>query len=270
VKILGVDFTSAPRRAKPITVAHGVFDKDRLAIESIEELDNFRDFEALLGRPGPWIGGFDFPFGLPREAVVALDWPTAWGDMARHCSGLGKAEFKRLLDAYRETRQAGSRYATRRGDAASGAHPAVKLVNPPVGLMFFEGAPRLAAAGLTVPCLSAGDPDRVALEAYPGLLIRKHLGISAPYKNDSRVKQTAAHEAVRRQIVRALKAGKPHGIGLKLTEPVERRVLEDPSGDSLDAAVCALQASWGVQCGAPRYGLPEGVDSIEGWIVTAR
>jgi len=270
VKILGVDFTSAPRRAKPITVAVGLLSNSGLKIQEIESLESFNEFESFLRRPGPWIGGFDFPFGLPREAVEALKWPTAWSDMTRHCAALGKPEFKRLLDAYRETRLPGNRYATRRGDAASGAHPAVKLVNPPVGLMFFEGAPRLAAAGLTVPCLSAGDPDRVALEAYPGLLIRKHLGIAAPYKNDSRVKQTAAHEAVRKQVVRALKAGKPHGIGLRLAEPVEQRMLGDPSGDSLDAAVCALQASWGLQCGAPRYGLPEGVDSIEGWIVTAR
>lgn len=270
MKILGVDFTSAPRRAKPITVAHGFFDKDLLSIEKIEELENFREFEALLCRPGPWVGGFDFPFGLPREAVEALNWPTAWSDMTRHCAGLGKAQYKSLLDAYRETRLPGNRYATRRGDAVSGAHPAVKLVNPPVGLMFFEGAPRLAAAGLTVPCLCAGDPARVALEAYPGLLIRKHLGISAPYKNDSRIKQTAAHEAVRKQVIRALKAGKPHSIKVKLAEAVERRMTDDPSGDSIDAAICAVQASWGEQRGEPRYGLPEDVDSIEGWIVTAR
>ena len=270
MKILGVDFTSAPRRAKPITVAHGLFEEDLLSIERIEELENFQDFEALLRLPGPWVGGFDFPFGLPREAVEALNWPTAWSDLTGHCAGLGKPEFKRLLDAYRETRMPGNRYATRRGDAVSGAHPAVKLVNPPVGLMFFEGAPRLAAAGVTVPCLSVGDPARVALEAYPGLLIRRHLGIGSPYKNDSRVKQTTAHEAVRKQVIRALKAGKPHGIALRLAEPVERRMTEDPSGDSLDAAICAVQASWGQQRGAPRYGLPEDVDSIEGWIVTAR
>jgi hypothetical protein len=270
VKVFGVDFTSAPRRAKPITVAHGLFDKSLLRIEKIEELENFREFEALLCRPGPWIGGFDFPFGLPREAVEALKWPTAWHDMTRHCAGLGKPEFKRLLDGYRESRLPGKRYATRRGDAASGAHPAVKLVNPPVGLMFFEGAPRLAMAGLSVPCLRAGDPARVALEAYPGLLIRKHLGIREPYKNDSRGKQTPAQQAVRKKIIRAIKAGKPHGIKVKPVEAVERRMVDDPSGDSIDAVICAVQASSGQQCGGPRYGLPSDVDPIEGWIVTAR
>jgi hypothetical protein len=270
VKVLGVDFTSAPRRAKPITVAAGVLSNSELEIHAIETLQTFGEFETFLRRPGPWIGGFDFPFGLPREAVEALQWPTSWRDMTLHCAGLGKAQYKSLLDAYRETRPAGRRYATRRGDAVSGAHPAVKLVNPPVGLMFFEGAPRLAAAGLTVPGLCAGDRDRIALEAYPGLLIRKHLGISQPYKNDSRGKQTAAQRAVRAQIISALEAGKPHGIKVKPAAGVERQMAGDASGDSLDAVICALQASWGLQRGAPRYGLPPEADSIEGWIVTAR
>src|SRR5260221_2119019 len=132
--------------------------------------------------------------------------------------------------------------------------------------MFFEGAPRLAAAGLTVPCLCDGDPARIALEAYPGLLIRKHLEIRVSYKNDGRGKQTAAHVAVREKIVRAIKAGKPHGIKVKLADAIERRMVDDPSGDSIDSVICGLQASWGQQRGGPLYGLPPGVDSIEGWI----
>jgi hypothetical protein len=36
--------------------------------------------------------------------------------------------------------------------------------------------------------------------------------------------------------------------------------------------LCLLQAGWALQqhqAGVPRYGLPEGVDPLEGWIVTA-
>jgi hypothetical protein len=270
LRILGVDFTSAPRRAKPITVAHGIFRESVLQVEEIENLEDFESFEALLRRPGPWVGGFDFPFGLPREAVEDLKWPTAWADLVRHCSEIGKQEFKRQLDRYRESRPPGKRYATRRGDAVSGAHPAVKLVNPPVGLMFFEGAPRLASANASVPSLSDGDPLRVALEAYPGLLIRKHLGIGDSYKNDQRTKQTAAHKAVRTRILHAIKTGSPLGIRVGLSVGLEQRTIEDGSGDSLDAVLCALQASWGQQHGKPQYGLPADVDSVEGWIVTAR
>ena len=46
-------------------------------------LTSFAEFEALLQKPGPWVGGFDFPFGLPRDLVITLGWPQAWPQMAR-------------------------------------------------------------------------------------------------------------------------------------------------------------------------------------------
>ena len=76
--ILGVDFTSAPNSRKAITVARAQLDGARLTVGAIDALTSFADFEALLQTPGPWVGGFDFPFGLPRELVVTLGWPKDW------------------------------------------------------------------------------------------------------------------------------------------------------------------------------------------------
>ena len=92
----------------------------------------------------------------------------------------------------------------------------MKLVNPPVALMFHEGARRLAGrrACMFRRCSKAILP-RVALEAYPGLLARKQLGIRESYKSDTRSEHTPARKAARRKIVRALKAGKPLGIHLE-------------------------------------------------------
>jgi hypothetical protein len=70
VRIYGIDFTCAPRAAKAITVAAGSLKKNCLAIENVERLESFTAFEAFLARPGPWVGGFDFPFSLPRELVA--------------------------------------------------------------------------------------------------------------------------------------------------------------------------------------------------------
>jgi len=72
MRIYGVDFTCAPRRAKPITVASASLKHHELHLEQIERLETFGEFEAFLARPGPWIGGFDFPFSLPRELVRDL------------------------------------------------------------------------------------------------------------------------------------------------------------------------------------------------------
>jgi hypothetical protein len=269
MKVYGVDFTSAPSARKPIAIAVGEAAGIHLRIQSLDELSDFPSFEELLKRPGPWIGAFDFPFGLSRQAVTDLGWPLVWSDLVVHCHDLGRTEFKRLLDSYRESRRKGDRYATRRGDSASGAHPSVKLVNPPVGFMFLEGAFRLAAAGLNIPGLRANGDSRIALEAYPGFLVRKQLGISNSYKSDSTREQTPQRRSVRLRVVVALKLGKPLGIEVQIDGDLETKVIEDGRGDWLDAIVCAAQAHWGWMRRRSGYGLPAKIDALEGWIVTA-
>ena len=143
----------------------------------------------------------------------------------------------------------------------------MKLVNPPVALMFHEGAPRILAAGVHVPALATGDRARVALEAYPGLLVRKQLGLRASYKSDTRREQTRERRAVRGAVMAALKRGKPLGVQLRVGEALEKTVLADGSGDLLDAIICAVQAAWAAT--RPNYGIPASAPAGEGWIVTA-
>jgi hypothetical protein len=269
VRIYGVDFTCAPRRAKPITVASGVLKKAVLQVEDIEALETFAAFESFIARPGPWIGGFDFPFSLPRELVRDLGWPADWSALVEHCATMDRAGLRFVLDTYRASRPAGRKYAHRATDYPAGSSSPMKLVNPPVALMFHEGARRILASGIDVPALQRGDETRVALEAYPGLLARKQLGIRASYKSDTRSEHTAACKAVRAGIVRALAAGKPLGIRLQLAKPLARRLIDDGSGDTLDAAICATQAAWGWVRRNSNFGLPTDAASGEGWIVTS-
>jgi hypothetical protein len=264
VRIYGVDFTCAPRRAKPITVAVSLLERESLLVERIEALESFKAFERFLQRPGPWIGGFDFPFSLPRELVRDLSWPTSWRALVAHCAAMTRLQLRQVLDAYRASRPAGAKYAHRATDLPAGSSSPMKLVNPPVALMFHEGAPRLLAAGLNVPALMENGAEKVALEAYPGLLVRKQLGIRESYKADARSEQTPARRAVRRRIVAALQAGKPLGVKLELRAG---SLVEDGSGDLLDAVICAVQAAWAAR--RPRYGLPVDAPSGEGWILSA-
>ncbi len=264
MRIYGVDFTCAPRRAKPITVACALLEKDSLLIEKLEKLESFEAFEDFLRRPGPWIGGFDFPFSLPRELVRDLGWPAPWQALVSHCSAFSRIEFRKVLDAYRAARPAGSKYAHRATDLPAGSSSPMKLVNPPVALMFHEGARRLLDAGVHLPGLHEQNTSRVALEAYPGLLVRRQLGIRESYKADTKGKQTPARQAVRKRILELLKSGKPLGI---TTEADERPLLQDGSGDLLDAVICAVQAAWAAR--RPRYGLPEDAPAGEGWILSA-
>jgi hypothetical protein len=265
--LFGVDFTSAPRRTKPITLAVGHRCGDAVVLERIEALPDWPAFEALLQQPGPWLGAFDFPFGLPREAAIDLDWPQHWPELVRHCHALGRAGFRAALDAYRESRPPGRRYAHRATDLPARSHSPLKLVNPPVGLMFLEGAPRLLQAGVSLAGMHAADPQRIALEAYPGLLARSICAQS--YKSDDKHKQTEARRQVRAQIVHALCSG-AHALRVELRgdRSLLAGLIEDASGDRLDAVLALLQAAHGVHAGAPDYGLLPGFDALEGWIAT--
>ena len=267
MRIYGVDFTCAPRRAKPITAAVGLLKDDALRVAEVERLASFGEFEALLARPGPWVGGFDFPFSLPRELVHDLAWPAPWPELVAHCAGFDRGKFRELLDAYRVSRPAGAKYAHRATDYPAGSSSPMKLVNPPVALMFHEGAPRLLAAGVHLPALAEGDAQRVALEAYPGLLVRKQLGIRDSYKSDTRAEHTPARRTARRKVMDALKAGKPLSIKLWLGPALEKLVVADGSGDLLDAVICAVQAAWAAT--RPAYGIPVSAPTGEGWIVSA-
>jgi hypothetical protein len=269
VRIYGVDFTCAPRKAKPITVASGEWNRARLDIEEIEKLESFAQFEAFLARPGPWLGGFDFPFSLPRELVRDLGWPADWAGLVAHCAGMNRIAFRSSLDSYRSSRPIGRKYAHRATDRPAGSSSPMKLVNPPVALMFHEGARRILASGIHVPALRDGDRLRVALEAYPGLLARKQLGIRDSYKSDTRREHTPARKAVRKKILQALTSGRPLEIQVKLRPPLEKQLLADGSGDLLDAMICAVQAAWGWKRRESNFGLPLDAQPGEGWIVSS-
>lgn len=268
--LLGCDFSSSPTKRKPIVLALGSLTGSRVVLSRLERLDSLASFSAWLKAPGAWIGGFDFPFGLPRELVEHLGWPTQWRDCIAHYASLSRAEIRDTFAAYCDARPAGSKFAHRRFDRLAGSSPSMKWVNPPVAYMLHAALPLLLDAGVSIPGLhEGGDPRRVALEAYPGLLAREFIGRRS-YKSDDKAKQTPDRLIARKDIVAALEHGQSRlGLRLKLTHAQHDALVADASGDSLDAVLCLVQAAWAQQQGAPRYGLPHDLDPLEGWIVTA-
>jgi hypothetical protein len=266
--LLGVDFTCAPSRKKPITVARGRLAGTVLRLDRLDALPTLAGFEALLAEPGPWLGAFDFPFGLPREFVttqaLGASAQAVVQELLRRCAT--RMDFRALVDAWGNTRPAGQRLIHR---ATDGAMPGVSSTSPlqtryvPVGFMYFEGFSRLLQAGLQVPGLHEGDATRTAVEAYPGLLAHELVGRRS-YKNSSEPDRLIA----RKDIVDALEQGRTRlGLRLKLTHAQREALVDDASGDRLDAALCLVQAAWAST--QPRYGLPVAMDAVEGWIVTA-
>jgi hypothetical protein len=129
--------------------------------------------------------------------------------------------------------------------------------------------PRLVRAGLTIPGLTAGDPHRVAIEAYPGFAARAIT--RASYKADEARKQTPERRQERSRILACLTAdGGPFGFPLRGTRAILRSLADDGTGDRLDAALAAMQAAWCLKRRARNWGLPAAIDPLEGWIATAR
>lgn len=268
--LVGCDFSSSPTRRKPIVMAIGSASGGRVVLGRLEPLESLADFAQWLDQPGPWIGGFDFPFGLPRELVEHLGWPLQWRECMEHYARLSRAEIRATFAAFCDARPAGGKFAHRAFDKLAGSSPSMKWVNPPVAYMLHAALPLLLQAGVHMPGLHEGDPERVALEAYPGLLARELIGRRS-YKSDEKSRQTPDRLIARKDLLTQLENGNTRlGLRLKLSNAQRDALVHDASGDSLDAVLCLVQAAWAAQHGSPRYGLPDGLDALEGWIVTCQ
>lgn len=268
MRVYGIDFTSRPRRRKPITCAACVLDGARLRVRAVSEWQDFAGFEAFLRHPGPWVAGCDFPFGQARRFVEQIRWPRSWAGYVDYVAGLDRAAFRAELDAYRRDRPAGDREHRRLTDVAAGSISPQKLYGTPVGLMFFEGAPRLRAAGVHLPGLADGDPARVVVEAYPGVLARALIGRRV-YKQDTRAKQTPDQHRAREEILAALREGAvrgSHGVTVEAPAELADAMTDNPGADRLDALLCAVQAAWAWGRRDRGFGMPGGCDPLEGWI----
>jgi hypothetical protein len=267
VRVAGIDFTSRPTARKPITVALGQCERGTVRLDRIEGHTSFAAFANWLRTPGPWIGAFDFPFGLPRELVQTLEWPLDWLALMRHYGALSRETIRSTFAAFCDARPVGAKFAHRACDGPAGSSPSMKWVNPPVAYMLHAGVPLLIETGVHLPGLHGGDAERVALEGYPGLLAREVLGARS-YKSDAKVKQTAERFIARKDLLEALEQGRTRlGLRLRLSHAQRDALVADASGDRLDAVLCLMQAAWaGSQ---PNHGLPQRMDPLEGWIVSA-
>lgn len=279
--LVGCDFSSSPTRKKPIVLALGSLRDGRVLLSKLERLDSLEAFAQWLQQPQAWVGAFDLPFGLPRELVATLGWPLQWEACIRHYAGLSRADIRNAFAAFCNARPVGSKFSHRATDIPAGSSPSMKWVNPPVAYMLHAGVPLLLAAGVQLPGLHPGASpalgavdaiQRVALEGYPGLLAREVL-VRRSYKSDDKTRQTPERLIARKDLITALEHGQTRlGLRLKLTHAQRDLLVDDASGDSLDAVLCMVQAAWAQTRhaqGAKHYGLPEHMDPLEGWIITA-
>ena len=264
MKIVGIDFTSAPKKSKPLTSLICNFSNAGLKAEKMIEWVSFEGFEGFLKSTDSWIAGIDFPFGQSRKFIENIGWPKTWRGYVEYVSSMDRSEFRKTLDQYKELRPFGDKEHLRHTDLAASALSPQKQYGVPIGLMFFEGAPRLLKSGATLPGLLKGDSKRLIVEAYPGVLAKRLIGRRG-YKQDSLKKQTLDQANARHDILTKLINGACHkDYGFSIEAPND--ICDDPTGDQLDAFLCAVQAAWAWKHRERNYGAPTYIDPLEGWI----
>ena len=276
VLVRGIDFTSSPKATKRITCV------ECLLIDNVlrpidgdpwRYFQDFREFEKFLSAPSPsglqWIAGVDFPIGFPLRFVENMDWPRSWVDyIDMQVAPLSRKGWRDILHNYKRPRPKGDKEHLRRTDKLAGSVSAQKHHGVPVAMMFLEGAPLLRKAGVLIPGLQQGCPERVVVEAYPGVAVRNLLGKKPSYKNDTKSKQTPDQLLARKEILHALTGGGSAELyGVEVQETKDHGALIwDRTGDHLDALLCAVQAAWAWRNGPPNFGIPAPICPTEGSI----
>ncbi len=292
VAILGLDFTSAPSKQKPITLAWCELNTTTniLALSHFDSIDSLNLWSDWLDRESgdphsSWIGAFDFPLGQPVVWLQELGWvhldknghypSNAWEQAMQRFSEMSKQEFEALIHNDIATRPMGDKFRFRLTDRMTRSSSPMKLHYPPVGKMFFQGACQLYKRPFSIwPCRVNQHPKTV-FEGYPALLARRWSKV--PYKTDTPKSASQNHQQSRKDIIKGLLRDTftaEFGFKLILKPDQSELLLADSRGDYLDALLCAVEASWAYLQGAPDYGLSKALSTLEqaqvsqeGWII---
>ncbi|MEY4302254.1 MAG: hypothetical protein RJB06_661, partial [Pseudomonadota bacterium] len=136
VCLIGCDFSSSPNKRKPIVVALGAMQSGVVKLERLEKFESLDAFQVFLKQPLPsevkCVGGFDLPFGLPREWVEYMQWPLTWPEAMTLYATYSREELRQFFKQFCDSRPAGAKFAHRATDLPAGSSPSMKWVNPPV------------------------------------------------------------------------------------------------------------------------------------------
>jgi len=203
MKVFGLDFTSSPKKGKPLTLAKCKLQGQSLTVEELYEFGNeavspLEDYANWLSgaedwaNEDEWIAGIDFPFGMPLAAIARFSWANVsasatWQDYVRELFVTHKtlADFEKSIKDWsypNEISEAGNPIkiqSKRLTDQVAHAQSPMKVSdNPHVGKMFFRGCKSILDSGVHIPTLRPSSNDqchRIAVEAYPRLVAQRFI-----------------------------------------------------------------------------------------------
>ncbi len=251
--VVGVDFTAAPSRRKPIVVARGVLAGDRIRNVELLQLYSAADFWLFLHERGYDRMGIDAPFSLPQEFLKTLDL-SGWRESIQWAATTPKSDYFDAIRSFVMVRPVGNKEPKRACDALLNAASPLKLFNPGVGWMHYALAKHLQRLEECVIPFSSRVDSPAILEVYPGSFAKNRIG-RLSYKNDP--VGDADRPARRVQLIGALKEF------LDLSQDQGVQAASDPNGDILDALIALAQTAMS------RHEVAPEANRNEGWIYGA-
>lgn len=251
--VVGVDFTAAPSRRKPIVVARGVLAGDRVRNVELIPLHNAADFKLFLQGRGYDRLGIDAPFSLPQEFLNTLHL-SEWRESIEWVAKLDKQAYFDALRSFVAARPVGNKEPKRACDALLNAASPLKLYNPGVGWMHFALVKHLQGLEESVIPFTSSSDQPAILEVYPRVFAKNRIG-RLSYKNDP--VRDIDRSSRRVQLIGALRDF------LDLSQDQEVQAENDSNGDALDALIALAQVAFSRDEVAPK------AHKEEGWIYGA-
>ena len=267
MRVIGIDFTSAPSRRKTIACADCRLSDDLLYVEQLYRWSGFDEFESFLTTDEEWLAGIDAPLGQPRRLIEALNWPQHWAGYVKHIGSMTKSEFVEQVTRYSRSQPAGDKHYLRVTDRLASSCSPMMMYGVPVGRMFYEAAPRLLRADVCVQPCRPNNSSRVVVESYPALMARRAIG-RAKYKS-AHSRDGAKLSSTRRKLLEFYRAENSVGVSVRLPNELREAIIAEPTGDGLDAVLCAVQIASSSRRSPDDLGIPAHTDPLEGWIVDA-
>ncbi|MEB3206008.1 MAG: DUF429 domain-containing protein [Vampirovibrionales bacterium] len=271
---VGIDFTSAPRKCKPITAVFAQRQSDRLLVTGLEHWVSFDALRQWLTTSvaQTWLCAIDAPLSFPYAFWEFFDWPADnWQRCAEKLSQLSMQAFEAMVAQYSQTQAPGQKLPMRPTDRLTKSSSPVRLYRVPVGRMAFRLWPILLESTVDIrPVHTSERPQhRTMIEGYPAMVARAFIG-KTPYKSElSCPDRSPSHRRARQMLLEAVQQDgcqDLYGFRVDLPEAIASTMLEDFRGDSLDAMSCCMQAAWAAS--REDFGIPRNIKAAkEGWIV---
>ena len=237
--IAGLDFTSNPTNSKKNTIITSQVIDNKVVIKKLLLFFDFKSLIEFFSKSSPIVCGCDFPFNLP------FDYQREFGlknfkDTRKLVGKFNKIEFKNSLRKIQKLREYGFKYSYRLTDKENFASSPVNVINPPTGLMLYEGLKMFSSLDCCVyPFEKMNLKKNNFFETYPKIFLKLN-NLTEKYKNE---KYNISNQLyVRKKYISYIKKFIRNKMQLEISIPshIEEQCLFDYKGDVLDALICMI------------------------------